>query len=43
MKFASGDVILHHKEMPIGYSFVVMTSSLLLTIVLPFLSFDYDV
>jgi hypothetical protein len=43
VKFVGGDVVLHHKEMPSSSLFVAMTSSLLPTIVLPFLSFDYDV
>jgi hypothetical protein len=42
MKFIGGDVIQHHKEMPIGYLSVAMTSNLLSTIILSFLSFDYD-
>ncbi len=43
MKFAGGNVVLHHKEMPSSYLSIAMTSSLLPTTILPFPSFDYDV
>jgi len=43
VKFVGGDVVLHHKEMPSSYLSIAMTSSLLPTIVFPFLSFDNDV
>jgi len=43
VKFADGDLVLHHKEMPVSSLFVAMTSSLLSTTIFPFLSFDYDV
>jgi hypothetical protein len=43
VKFAGGNVVLHHKEMLVGSLYGVVTSSLLPTTILPFPSFDYDV